>query len=90
MKDLTGGAELSQCPWLALSDPFVARVRAAMPFFESGQLGFGVPNPSHRLVDGISHFYTVSNRVYARQMEIDRAERQRAPNALPMRGGKRG
>lgn len=72
------GTPLYRCPWRAFYDPLVLRVMQAMPFFESGQLGFALPDPSHRLVQGIAFYQSASNRMTAQQMDLERDERERA------------
>jgi len=86
IQELTGTQFVSGCPWRALRDPFVQRVIYAMPFFESGQLAFALPQPSARLVAGIRHYHHVTNRVWSKQMELEKQERARV-RPLPMRGG---
>lgn len=76
MQQMTG-ENVDTCPWRAFRDPFVGRVLAAMRFFESGQLAYHAPNPSHRLVEGIGWYHTVDNRVHGHVMDKDREERKR-------------
>jgi hypothetical protein len=82
MQDMTGASCIG-CPWHALRDPFVQRVLAAMPFFESGQLAFYATQPSHRLVHGIRYYHSIGNRVFSKQMELDRAQRDRESARQP-------
>lgn len=88
MKELTDHEPIG-CPWRALHDPFVVRVLAAMPFFESGQLAYGVPQPSHRLLAGMRHYHSAVERAHSRQLERERIEREGKRQPLPMRGGRR-
>ena len=86
------GQPCRTCPWSALRDPFVHRVLAAMTFFESGQLAFALPAPSHRLVSGISFYHSTSNRMFAKQQELadqQRAREQQQP-APSSKGRRRG
>lgn len=76
MQQMTG-ANIDTCPWRAFRDPFVGRVLAAMRFFESGQLAFHAPNPSHRLVAGIGHYHSVDNRVHGAVLDKEREDRKR-------------
>jgi hypothetical protein len=76
IKTMTG-TYVDTCPWRAFKEPFVSRVIDAMRFFESGQLAFKVPHPSHRLVEGIAYYHSVDNRVYGSILDRDRAERKR-------------
>jgi hypothetical protein len=76
MHQLTG-THVDVCPWRAFRDPFVGRVLGAMRFFESGQLAYHAPNPSHRLVEGISWYHSVDNRVHGHMLDRDRDERKR-------------
>lgn len=91
IKTMTG-SYVDGCPWSAFRDPFVARVIDAYRFFESGQLSFKEPNPSHRLVEGISFYHSVDNRVYGAFLDRDRAERKREIEHQRMmaEAGKRG
>ena len=75
MRAATGSDALA-CPWRAFSDPLVQRVLTALPFFESGQLAFKLPAPSHRLVEAIGWYQTVSNRMAALEMDERRKERE--------------
>lgn len=84
------GTELMGCPWRAFADPFVSRVLSAMSFFESGQLAFAVPQPSHRLVAGIHFYQSVSSNIYAKQLELERLERERTARQPPPTRGRRG
>lgn len=72
----TGDRPLS-CPWDAFRDPFVARVTNAYRYFESGQLEFVEPHPSHRLVEGVSHYHYVNNRITHLKWERDKEARAR-------------
>lgn len=74
--DWTGARPLT-CPWRAFYDPFVRRVQHAYRFFESGNLAVFLPNPSHRLMEGISHMHSVQNRISHHLHEQDRKERER-------------
>lgn len=66
------------CPWRAFATPLVRDVMSAVQFHESGNLQFALPTPSHRLVEGIAFWNAVYNRVYTRQLEIERQERERS------------
>jgi len=70
------GSDAIGCPWRAFSDPLVQRVLSALPFFESGQLAFKLPAPSHRLVEAVGWYQTVSNRMTALEMDERKKERQ--------------
>lgn len=85
IKDMTG-QYVGGCPWYALRDSLVHRVLRALPFFESGQLAFIEPFPSHRLVSAIRHYNACSNRMFARQQELERKERERTARTPPQRG----
>lgn len=74
--DWTGDRPVA-CPWRALADPFVLRVQRAYRFFEDGNLAVMLPNPPHRIVEGVSHFHGALNRISAAQWEQDRKERER-------------
>jgi hypothetical protein len=86
------GMHVDVCPWRAFKDPFVGRVLAAMRFFESGQLAYHAPNPSHRLVEGIGWYHTVDNRVYGHVLDREREERKREADNHRLRAemGRRG
>ena len=75
MRAATGSDALA-CPWRAFSDPLVQRVLSALPFFESGQLAFKLPAPSHRLVEAIGWYQTVSNRMTGIELDERNKERQ--------------
>lgn len=77
MQDLTGHY-VGTCPWHAMQDPLVSRVLAVMPFFESGQLEYIAPQPSHRLVAGVRFYNNVYNSMFSKQQELDRQNRDRA------------
>ena len=68
---ITGDAPL-MCPWRAFHDPFVRRVYEAHPYFEKGCLESFCPNPSNRLLGGISHLENVLNRIQAAFREDDK------------------
>lgn len=76
VQDMTGHF-VSGCPWRAFSAPIVREVMQAIQFFESGNLAFANPEPSHRLVEGIAFWNSGYNRMYSRQLEVERAERER-------------
>lgn len=88
IKTMTG-THVDVCPWRAFRDPFVGRVLDAMRFFESGQISFRVPNPSHRLVEGIAYYHTIDSRVYGAILDRDRAERKRDLDRQQMLAGAR-
>lgn len=71
------GTPVDVCPWRAFTDPFVARVLHAFRFFESGQLSFALPEPSHRLVEGLAFYAQVDNRVHGYMLDKEREERKR-------------
>lgn len=79
------------CPWYAFHDPFVGRVLAAHRFFESGQLAYYAPSPSHRLVEGVAYFHGVLNVLERKQFEQDQEERKRkrASDEARMRADRR-
>lgn len=91
MESMTG-YDVGTCPWRAFSDPFVQRVRAAYPFFGSGQLDVKVPNASYKLVEGIGFYHLVHNRMQAKQFELDRDKHRREAEAAraSMNGGRGG
>lgn len=68
------GAPQAGCPWWALRDPFVARVVRAYPWFEKGQLETFEPQPSNRLVEGISYYGEQTALCESKQIELDREE----------------
>lgn len=76
METMTG-TPVDTCPWRAFADPFVARVLNAYRFFESGQLSFALPDPSHRLVEGLAFYHAVDNRVHGQMLDKERTERKR-------------
>lgn len=71
------GVPADTCPWRAFRDPFVARVLNAYRFFESGQLAFALPEPSHRLVEGLAFYAQVDGRVHGHLMDKEREDRKR-------------
>ncbi len=71
------GQWIDTCPWRAFLDPFVQRVLAALKFMESGQLAFLLPNPTHRLVEGISYYLGVDNQVHGMILDHEREERRK-------------
>jgi hypothetical protein len=75
------GVEPVSCPWRAFSLPLVTDVLKAFQFFESGNLGVALPEPSHKLVEALGFWSQVNNRVQAKQMELERAERKQAATA---------
>lgn len=86
------GTRVDTCPWSAFGDPLVWRVQNALPYFESGQLGFALPDPSHRLVEALTFYESVSNRMQGKQMDREREKRQRDSDAAraAQQGGRRG
>jgi hypothetical protein len=64
------------CPWRAFYDTFVKRVMWAYRFFETGQLAWALPRPSHRLVCGIAHFHQALRSVEHKQIEEERRNRE--------------
>lgn len=87
MESMTG-YDVATCPWRAFRDPFVQRVMSAMRFFESGQLAFGVSNPSYKLVQGVGFYRTVDGRMQGKQMELERDKHRRELEALRMSHGR--
>lgn len=89
MQDMTGQT-VGSCPWRALRDPLVVRVLAVMPFFESGQLAYVAPQPSHRLLCAVRYYETCYNSMYSKQQEADRKDNQRTAKVAsipnPIRG----
>ena len=73
------GDEAMSCPWRAFQDPFVHRVLDGVSL--GGELAFALPDPSHRLVEGIKYYRRVDNRVAGRFMDLERAERERKAKA---------
>lgn len=71
MKDMTG-AFVSSCPWRAFKHPLVSEVMQSVQWYESGNLDFAIREPSHRLVEGIRVWNQAYNRMYSRQLELDR------------------
>lgn len=72
------GETPSSCPWRAYFDPFVNRVADAFGAFEDGNLAVALPDPSHRLVQGVMFYRRVTNRIVSEQLDHDRKERERA------------
>lgn len=81
IRSMTGHEALT-CPWRAFRDPFVRDVLNAVPFFENGNLAAGVPEPSHRLMEGIVFFQQTYNRVMFKQNEA-----RSKPDAAPIPEG---
>jgi hypothetical protein len=75
------GVEPVSCPWRAFSYPLVTDVLKAFQFFESGNLGVALPEPSHKLVEALGWWSQVNNRVQSKQMEMDRKERHQSVQA---------
>jgi hypothetical protein len=75
MCDMTG-VDVSGCPWRAFTIPIVREVLHALRFFESGNLALALPDPSHRLMEGIGFWQQVYNRVQSKQLELERKERE--------------
>lgn len=71
------GTKADTCPWSAFSQPIVRSVMDALPFFESGQLAFALPHPSHRLVEALTFYTSVDNRMQGKQMDREREKRER-------------
>lgn len=71
------GDRPASCPWAAFFDPFVHRVLTAHRAFESGNLAWAQPNPSHRLVQGVLHYDGVLSRCHALRMKQEAEERAR-------------
>lgn len=69
------GYSVPSCPWRAFRDPLVSEVIGALGFFESGNLSVALPNPSHRLIEGIAFWNQVYNRIHAKQMDLEREVR---------------
>lgn len=76
MLDLTG-TFVPSCPWRAFRHPLVGEVMRAVQFYETGNLAFAHPEPSHRLVEGIRHWNSAYNRMHSRQLEIERETLER-------------
>mgnify|MGYP001587426829 CR=1 FL=1 len=74
----TGDRPPHGCPWRAFFELFVARIRDAHAAWEKGNIGWALPNASHRTVEGVKHFDRVVNRCEANRMEAERKERERA------------
>ena len=70
----TGDRPLS-CPWAAFFDPFVARVVNAHRMIE--QIEWLHPDPSHRLVEGVSHYAGALKRCEMTRMQKDAEDRKR-------------
>jgi len=75
MKEMTG-VDISGCPWRSFAAPIVREVLHALRFFESGNLALALPNPSHRVIEGIGFWNQVYNRVQSKQMEMEREQRK--------------
>ena len=75
VRDWTGQYQ-DTCPWRAFTDPFVGRVLEAHRWYESGQLAFAYPNASHRLIEGVGFFHSVSDLVASKQMAMEREKRE--------------
>lgn len=72
----TGDRPLT-CPWAALRDEFVARVLVAYEWYRERQLDTLDPEPSARLIDGVTHYHRVYQRAGACADE-ERREREKA------------
>ncbi len=74
VKEWTGDMPAA-CPWRPFFDPFVTRVLTAHRAFESGNLAWTHPDPSHRLVEGVLHYDAVLNRCQSTRMTQEAKER---------------
>jgi len=75
VKQWTGEAQVTGCPWNAFRDPFVHRVLNAYRYHESGGLDWVEPSASHRLVEGVTYYAAVANQCAATEMELERKKR---------------
>lgn len=75
MESMTG-TRVDTCPWSAFNHEIVWRVQSALPYFESGQLAFVLPDPSHRLVEALTFWTGVDNRVHGKQLDKEREKRK--------------
>lgn len=80
METMTGTV-IRTCPWSSFLQPIVQRAMRALPYFESGQLAFVEPEPSHRLVEALTHYTGVDNRMHGKQLDMEREKRTRDMNA---------
>jgi hypothetical protein len=75
VQDWTGDRPTA-CPWRALHDPFVQRVLVAYEWYRERQLETYDPEPSARLIDGITHYNRAYQRAGARADE-ERRKREK-------------
>jgi hypothetical protein len=80
IKEMTGVEPVS-CPWRAFSTPVVSEVMHAIQFFESGNLGVALSNPSHKLVEALGLWNQLYNRVQSKQMQLEHEQRKRDATA---------
>lgn len=73
IEDFTG-YKPTGCPWRAFFDPLVERVVRAYAFFESGQLAWSEPHPSHRLVDGMSFYHRIDGMIHGKQLRQEQEQ----------------
>ena len=85
IEDWTGFRPAS-CPWFAFHDEFVQRCIQVEQAYEHGGLQWVAPNPSHKLVQGVTFYHRVSKRVEFKQWEEDRKNEERNRAAPKARG----
>lgn len=68
----TGDRPLT-CPFAALADPFVLRVRAAYQHFKQGTLQAGCGHMSQRLAAGLAHYHRVLQACEGERYKADKA-----------------
>ncbi len=74
VEDWTGDRP-PMCPWRPFALPrnrYVDRVLRAFRWYETGQLELYEPEPSYRLLEGISHLASVRALVEAQLLEEER------------------
>lgn len=76
------GDKPRSCPWRAFYQPFVRRVLSAYRFFESGQLDWAEPEPSARLVAGVTHYHMAVGRARTEQLASERARGGASPGSM--------
>lgn len=75
------GVRYEGCPWRAFFEPIVRWTMEAYSFFESGQLAFYAPSPSHKQVEALRCFHRSVNAIHSQQRKLDREESERAREA---------
>ncbi len=82
IKDWTGADYKGGCPWMAFHDPLVRDVLAAWPFFENGTLALYLPDPPHRVMEGLRVFSRARDACAAEKARLDAeaAKRGRRPS----------